>query len=382
MVYFDNAATSYPKPAAVWEAMEHCLKKLAGSPGRGAHRGAVDVSRVVYESREVLSRFFNVPDSRQLVFTANATQAINLALFGLLAEGDHVVTTSMEHNAVVRPLRYLERTRNVTVTFVTCSPTSELDPADVEKAITPSTRLIAVNHASNVTGTVLPVPQIGVIARNHGLTYLVDAAQTAGSWPIDVQTSYIDLLAFTGHKGLLGPAGTGGLYIRQGLELEPLIHGGTGSRSELEEQPPFLPDRYESGTLNAAGIAGLGAAVKFIMETGLDSIMLRKAELARLLLQRLYELNGVTVYGTGNPLSSTAVVSITMDGIDPSEVERILDTRYGISVRSGLHCAPRAHKTIGTFPEGTVRLAPGYFTTDEDIDTVVEALREIAAGSG
>ena len=210
----------------------------------------------------------------------------------------------------------------------------------------------------------------------------MDAAQTAGSWPIDVQTSYIDLLAFTGHKGLLGPAGTGGLYIRQGLELEPLIHGGTGSRSELEEQPPFLPDRYESGTLNAAGIAGLGAAVKFIMETGLDSIMLRKAELARLLLQRLYELNGVTVYGTGNPLSSTAVVSITMDGIDPSEVERILDTRYGISVRSGLHCAPRAHKTIGTFPEGTVRLAPGYFTTDEDIDTVVEALREIAAGSG
>ena len=380
MLYFDNAATSFPKPAAVWEAMEHCMKNLGGSPGRGAHRGAVDVSRVVFESRQVLRRFFNVPDSRQLIFTAHATQSLNLALFGLLKEGDHVVTTSVEHNAVVRPLRHLEKNRSVTVTFVACSPTGELDPGDVEKAITPSTRLIAVNHASNVTGTVLPVPQIGVIARDHGLTYLVDAAQTAGSWPIDVQTSYIDLLAFTGHKGLLGPTGTGGLYIRKGLELEPLIHGGTGSRSDLEEQPPFLPDRFESGTLNAAGIAGLGAAAGFIMETDLDCIMLRKAELTRLLIQRLWELPGVTVYGTADPLSSTAVVSINVAGIDASEVERLLDARYGISVRSGLHCAPQAHRTIGTFPEGTVRLSPGYFTTEEDIDCAVEALKEIGPG--
>ena len=380
MIYFDNAATSWPKPPGVAEAMVHFLNEVGANPGRSAHRLALKSGRIVYNAREAVAELFNAPDPLRVVFGSNATDALNLALRGLLHPGHHIITSSMEHNSVMRPLRALEQ-QGVEVTIVPCSARGFLDPADVEMAIRPNTRMIVLNHASNVVGTLLPVAEVGRIARRHGPLLLVDAAQTAGAYPIDVEADKIDLLAFTGHKSLLGPMGTGGLYIGERVnlrELEPLKRGGTGSRSELEEQPDFLPDMCESGTLNTVGIAGLLAGVRFVLERGVDEIRRHEVELTQRLIGGLTAIPGVTVHGGHDARRQMATVSINIEGLSPSEVGLRLDEEYGILCRVGLHCAPAAHKTIGTFPVGTVRFGLGAFNTQEEVDSAVAAVGELA----
>lgn len=380
MIYLDNAATSFPKPPEVWQAMAHFLERAGGNPGRSGHRLSVEAGRIVYNTREALAELFNAPDPLRIIFTLNATHAINLVLRGLLHPGDRVVTTRMEHNAVMRPLRALEQ-QGVQVSSVPCERDGSLNLETLRRSIAPGTRLVVVNHASNVVGTILPIADIARIAHAAGALMLVDAAQTAGVVPIDVQAMQIDLLAFTGHKGLLGPPGTGGLVINDNVEvkrIEPLVRGGTGSRSEFEEQPADLPDRYESGTPNGVGIAGLGAGVHWVMQRGIETIRAHEIALTQMLINGLQTIPGVTVHGPGNAQQSTAVVSITVQGHEVSEVGGRLDDEFSILSRVGLHCAPAAHRTIGTFPKGTVRLAPSVFTTRAEIETTIGAIRSIA----
>ena len=388
MIYFDNAATSWPKPPEVAEAMFHFLNEVGANPGRSGHRLAVESGRIVYNTREAVAEVFNAPDPLRVVFGHNVTEALNLALRGLLRAGDHVITSSMEHNSVMRPLRALER-QGVEVTVVQCSPEGFLDPADVEAAVQPNTVMIALNHASNVVGTLLPVAEVGRIARQHDLLLLVDAAQVGGAYPLDVQADAIDLLGFTGHKSLYGPTGTGGLVVGERVDvarMEPLKRGGTGSHSEHEEQPDFLPDMYESGTLNAVGLAGLEASVRWVLERGVDAIRAHEVELARRLMSGLRDIPstgsgrrpGVTVYGGMDANRQAATVSFHVAGMEPSEVGLRLDEEYGIMCRVGLHCAPVAHKTIGTFPVGTVRFGLGALNTLEEVDAAVAAVGQLA----
>jgi cysteine desulfurase family protein len=383
MIYFDNAATSWPKPAAVIDAMSLFMTEVGANPGRSAHRLSIEAGRIVYETREALARLFNVPDPLRIVFGLNVTEALNLALRGILRPGDHVITSSVEHNSVMRPLRALEEAGVVELHVVPCSSEGFLDPADVESALKPETRMIVLNHGSNVVGTVLPVAEVGEIARRHDTLLLVDAAQTAGAYPLDMEAMSIDLLAFTGHKGLLGPQGTGGLCIGDRLEaeqIEPIKRGGTGSRSEREEQPGFLPDRCESGTPNTVGLAGLRAGVEFVLQQGVDAIRTHEVGLTRRLLAGLTEIDGVTVYGSHDAELQTATVSFNVEGLEPSEVGPKLDEGYGVLSRVGLHCAPAAHRTIGTFPVGTVRFGLSYFNTAKEVDAAVNAVRQISVG--
>lgn len=380
VIYFDNAATSWPKPPGVAAAMIHFINEVGANAGRSGHRRAVASSRVVYAAREAVAKLFNAPDSLRVVFGINVTEAINLALLGMLRPGDHVVTTSMEHNAVMRPLRALEA-QGVDLTVVPCTTEGCLDPEDIRNAIRPETTLIVVNQASNVVGTVLPVPEVGRIARENDLLLLVDTAQTAGAYPIDMQEDEIDLLAFTGHKSLYGPMGTGGLILGERVDvaqIEPLKCGGTGSRSEKEEQPIFLPDKFESGTQNVVGLAGLEASVQWILDQGVDAIRSHEVLLLEQLISGLEAIDGVTLYGTHDPELQTATVSFTIDGMAPSEIGLRLDETYGILSRVGLHCAPAAHKTIGTFPVGTVRFGLSAFNTEEEIRAGLEAVRALA----
>jgi len=380
MIYFDNAATSWPKPPGVAEAMVHFLNEVGANPGRSGHRLAVESGRIVYQAREAVAELFGAPDPLRIVFGQNATEAINLALNGLLRPGDHVITSSMEHNSVMRPLRALER-QGVELTVVQCTSAGFLDPADVAAAIRPHTALIALNHASNVVGTLLPVAEVGRIAREHDVLLLVDAAQTAGAYPIHVQADGIDLLAFTGHKSLYGPMGTGGLVIGERVDvsrLEPLKRGGTGSRSEREEQPDFLPDMCESGTPNAVGLAGLGAGLRWVRERGVDAIRAHEMMLTQRLIDGLLNIPGVTVYGGHDAARQTATVSFNIAGLDCSEVGLRLDEEYGILCRVGLHCAPAAHRTLGTFPVGTVRFGLGAFNTADEVDAALLAVARLA----
>jgi len=379
MIYFDNAATSWPKPPGVAEAMVHYLDHVGANPGRSGHRLSVEAGRIVYGAREAVASLFHAPDPLRVVLTANVTEALNLALLGLLRPGDHVVTSSMEHNSVMRPLRALEQ-RGVALTVVPCTHQGMLDPADVEAAIRPDTRMIALNHASNVVGTLLPVREVGHIARGHGLWLLVDAAQTAGAYPIDVQVDRIDLLAFTGHKSLYGPMGTGGLVIGERVDvamMEPLKRGGTGSNSEHEAQPTFLPDLCESGTPNAVGLAGLGAGLQWLQERGIDAVRAHEAALTQQLIEGLRAIPGVTVYGPLDAGQQVATVSFTVEGLETSQIGLILDEEHGIMCRVGLHCAPAAHKTIGTFPNGTVRFGLGAINTAEEVSAALAAVRAV-----
>jgi len=340
----------------------------------------VEAGRIVYGTREALARLFNIDDPLRIVFCHNVTEALNLSLGGLLRPGDHVVTSSIEHNAVMRPLRALERD-GVRLSLVACSPEGTLDPDDVARAITSDTRLIVINHASNVTGALLPIDSVGRIARDHDVLFLVDVAQSAGSVPIDVKTARIDLLAFTGHKGLMGPTGTGGLFIGPRVEVDefqPLIRGGTGSRSELEEQPDFLPDKYESGTANAVGLAGLGSGVRFVLDTGVGNIRAHEMQLTRSLLESLSAVTRVRLYGPRNTSRQTAIVAFNVEGLESSEVTYRLDQDHGIMSRPGLHCAPSAHRTLGTHPQGAVRFGLGYFNTTTEVAAASEAVRRIA----
>lgn len=380
MIYFDNAATSWPKPPGVAKAMTHFLDKVGANPGRAAHRLAIESGRIVYAAREAIAETVNAPDPLQVAFCANVTEALNVALVGYLRSGDHVVTSSMEHNAVMRPLRALER-EGVEVTVVPCTREGTLDPARVADAIRPNTTMIVLNHASNVTGTLLPVADVGRIARARDLVLLVDAAQTAGAYPIDMLADCIDLLAFTGHKSLYGPMGTGGLVVGDRVDLQrlrPLKRGGTGSRSEIEEQPDFLPDMLESGTLNVVGLAGLEAGVRWVLGRGIEGIRAHEAELTGRLLSGLASIRGVTVFGTGDAESQTATVSFTVGGVDPSEAGLRLDEEHSVLCRVGLHCSPAAHRTIGMFPTGTIRFGLGCTTTSDQVDLGLSAVRALS----
>jgi cysteine desulfurase family protein len=380
VIYLDNAATSWPKPDETWQAMEHFMRSVGANPGRSGHRLSIEAGRILIEAREALAALFGIDDPLRICFTRNATESLNLAICGMLQPGDHCVTTSMEHNSVMRPLRALEQ-EGLGLTVVPCSPQGELDPQEVEKAIKKNTRLITLTHASNVVGTVMPVAEVGKIAHDRGVPLCIDAAQTAGAFPIDVEAMKIDLLAFTGHKSLCGPQGTGGLYIREGLEevIEPLMRGGTGSRSEFQEQPDFMPDKYESGTPNTVGIAGLGAGVRFCLAQGVARIRAKEEGLTRMLLEGLGSTPDCVLYGSGHAEAQIAVVSFNITDRTPSEVTMELDEEFNIMSRPGLHCAPLAHQTIGTSPQGTVRLSAGYFTTDEEIAVALEAVGKIAA---
>lgn len=393
MIYFDNAATSWPKPPGVAEAMAHFINHVGANPGRAGHRLAVDSARTVYAAREAVAGLFNAPDPLRVVFGSNVTEALNLALRGYLRPGDHVITSSMEHNSVMRPLRALER-QGVELTVAQCSPQGLLDPADIEAAIRPNTAMIVLNHASNVVGTLLPVAEVGRMLRHRmeaqqtAPLLLVDAAQTAGAYPIDAQADGIDLLAFTGHKSLYGPMGTGGLVVGERVDvgrLEPLRRGGTGSRSEREEQPEFLPDRCESGTLNVVGLAGLEAGIHWVRERGIEAIRAHEMTLTQQLIDGLHGIPGVTVYGGLDAAQQTATVSFNIAAIEgsivePSEVGLRLDDEHEIMCRVGLHCAPAAHKTMGTFPGGTVRFGLGAFNAAQEVEAALKAVQQFAGG--
>ncbi len=377
IIYLDNAATSFPKPCQVIEAVTDCMEHHGANPGRGAHSMSLEASRIIFETRERMAAFLGAQDSADVVFTKNATEALNIGLKGFVRASDHIVTTSMEHNSVARPIEWLVRL-GVKLTKVQCSPEGVLDPEDVDRAIRADTRLIAVTHASNVTGTIMPIEAIAKIASKHGIPVMVDAAQTAGVLPIDVGALGVDMVAFSGHKGMLGPQGTGVLYISPDLDLREMMQGGTGSESESIRQPVERPERFECGTPNTLGIAGLGAALEFLGEVGLDAVRAREVELTARLLGGFRGIPAVTVYGPGDAEARTAIVSINIDGMDSSQAAFLLDKNYRIAVRSGLHCAPEAHRTLGTLTPGTVRFSIGYFNTAEDVDAAIKAVAEIA----
>ena len=379
MIYLDNAATSYPKPKEAGQAMMDFLGKVGATPGRSGHRLSIEAGRILYQARESLAELFNVDNPLRIIFTLNVTEALNLALKGLLRPGDQVITSSMEHNSVMRPLRELEK-RGVEVKVIPCSSQGVLDPVDLERAIRKNTRLIVLNHGSNVIGTLLPIIEVGKIAQKHNVLFLVDTAQTAGCYSLDIKKDNIDLLAFTGHKSLFGPPGTGGLVVGERVDikkLNPLKTGGTGSHSESEEQPDFLPDIYESGTPNTVGLAGLNEGVRFILKEGIDKIRQHELNLSQKLIAGLKEIPGVIVYGEEQVTDRVAVISFNIKGQLSSEVGLRLDEKYDIMCRVGLHCSPAAHKTIGTFPRGTVRFSMSWFNTFEEVDQVIKAIREI-----
>jgi cysteine desulfurase family protein len=378
VIYLDNAATSWPKPEIVYKTMDEFLRTKGGNPGRGSHSVALGARQTVDETRMLVARFINAPEINRVIFTLNCTDALNLGLKGLLKPGDHVVTSCIGHNSLVRPLRKLE-SLGVKVTWVPPSPDSGiLSPRDIEAAITKDTKLVVVTHASNVTGVIQSIEEYGAVTRRRNLIFMVDAAQTAGKYPIDVQASNIDLLAFSGHKGLFGPPGTGALYIGNRVNLDSLREGGTGSYSEEEEQPVILPDRHESGTQNSVGISGLGAGLKYIRNEGLEKIRTREQSLTDTLIEGLSKIPGIVLYISKDRLKQVSVVSFNIKGFTPGDVGTILDQTFDIKVRTGLHCAPMMHKTIGTFPLGTIRLSPGYFNSLEEIEMTIKAIDRIS----
>ncbi len=376
MIYLDNAASSHPKPEAVYRAVQAALE-LGANPGRSGHRAALEAARTVYAARETVARLLGVADPARIVFTLNGTHALNLALKGVLRPGDHVVTSTMEHNSVLRPLAALER-RGVEVTRLEPDLDGRVDPAAVERALRPHTRLVVLAHASNVSGTLQPAEEVGAVCRRRGVLFLLDAAQTAGALPLNVEAAGADLLAAPGHKGLLGPQGTGILYVRPGLDVEPLLEGGTGTRSESPGMPPELPEALEAGTLNTPGIAGLGAGAGYLLERTVEAVRRHEEELLAWLLPELERIPGLTLYGPRDPARRVAVVSFNLEGLDGARVGYALDETYGIAVRVGLHCAPLAHRSLGSYPAGSVRASFGPFNTLEDAETLVRALRDLA----
>jgi cysteine desulfurase family protein len=383
-IYLDNAATSFPKPDAVYTAVDDYNRRSGAAIGRGAYRAAIDATAIVQRCRKRIADLFGAESPDRLIFTSNGTDSLNLALHGLLRKGDHVVTSDVEHNSVLRPLRELARKAGVEVTRVAADATGKVDPAQFQQAVRPCTKLVALVHASNVTGTIQSVADVGQIARQAGAVFLIDAAQSAGHVPINLQDLPVDVLACPGHKGLLGPLGTGILYLRPGMEsrLDSLRQGGTGTRSEDDVQPETLPDKYESGNHNAPGLVGLEAALSWLTDRGVDEIRRHEQLLVSQLLEGLSRIPGVRLFGPASPDERVGVVSVGLEGIDPQSVAAILDQTFGIEVRAGLHCAPGAHRAIGSFDAGgTVRFSVGPFTTANDIAAVVEALEQIATSA-
>jgi cysteine desulfurase family protein len=377
MIYLDNAATSWPKPEIVYQSMDKFLREKGGNAGHGSHSLAIEAQITIDETRLMTARFINSPEVERVIFTLNCTDSLNMALKGILKPGDHVITSSLEHNAVIRPLSKLS-TLGVKETHIPISINGITQPETIEKEITPKTRMLVMIHASNVTGVVQPIEKYGALAEKHDLLLVVDAAQSAGHILLDVVRDKIDLLAFSAHKGPLGPPGVGLLYVGRRAELDSWREGGTGSNSELEEQPDNLPYKYESGTLNSSGIAGLGAALKYFHETGFERIQTHEQQLALMLLDGLKNIPGVDIFAPDPGIPHVPVISFNILGYQPGEVGVILDQAFDIKVRTGLHCAPHAHKSIGTFPQGTVRLSPGFFNTEKEIENTLIAIRKIA----
>jgi cysteine desulfurase family protein len=383
VIYFDNAATTWPRPPAVTAAMVDFMEEVGANPGRAAHRRAVESGRIVYDAREAVAELFNTLNPLRTVFGANVTEVLNLALRGTLRRGDHVVTSSMEHNSVMRPPRELQR-QGVALTVVQCSPEGFLDPCELEAAIRPNTVMIFLNHASNPVGTLLPVTGVGGIARERDLLLLIDATQIGGAYPVDVQGDRIDLLGSSGHQSLCGPMGTGGLIIGERVDvkrLRPLKRGGMDSSSELEEQTGYLPDMCESGTLNAVGLAGLAEGVRWVLDQGVESIRDREVTMTQRPIDGLRDVDGVAVYDGLDADLLAAIVSFGVSGTAPSEVGLRLDEECGIMCRGGLHCAPAAPKTIGTFPEGTVRFGLSVLNTLEEVEKALQGVRQLAEGA-
>jgi cysteine desulfurase family protein len=351
------------------------MRNVGATPGRGGHWREEQAQRIATEARRAIAGLVNAPAPEGVIFTMNATQAINIGLKGLLRPGDHVITSSIEHNAVWRPLKALER-RGVLLTAIPCAPDGTLDPEDVARAIRRETRLLVVTHASNVLGTLLPIGELGKIAHQHGIYFMVDAAQTAGAYPIDMQAMHIDLLAFAGHKGTYGPHGTGALVLRPDIHLDTIMEGGSGIHSADEEMPAELPLRLEPGSQNAAGIAGLLAGVRFVLETGVERIRRHEMGLARRFIERIADIPGLRILGPADLSQRVAVISLTVKGYFPDQLAAVLDKVFDVATRAGLHCAPQAHRTAGTLEDGALRFSPGYFNTEEDIDFAAQALHE------
>lgn len=403
MIYFDNAATSFPKPPEVGAAMARFLAEAAANPGRAGHRMAVRAERMLDDVRAKLARLINGHDPHRIIFTLNGTDALNIAIKGVLGEGGHVVTTVLEHNSVSRPLQSLADAGRIALTRVACDAEGFVDPDDVRRALRADTRLVVITHASNVLGTIQDATAIGAIVREHDALFCLDAAQTAGIVPIDVEAMHLDLVAFPGHKALLGPTGTGALYVGERcpapaedphatgvgqlsgtaepsarVSFRPWREGGTGGDSSSPTQPPIYPYFLEGGTPNTVGIAGLGAALDFVLARGSDTLLAHERNALETILDALTDDERVTIYGPRRVERRVGALSINIAGLDPNDAAAILDDAFGIATRPGLHCAPYCHRAIGTFPAGTLRISPGPFTTGDDVSALLDALREIA----
>ena len=376
MIYFDNAATTIRKPLCVVQAMTEAMCTL-GNSGRGTHDSALSASRIIYDTRAALAELFGAESPDRIAFTANATHALNIAIKGVLRPGDHVITTSLEHNSVLRPLYELED-QGVQLTILPADAMGNICYEDFEKEIRSNTRAIVTTHGANLTGNLLDVYRIGAVARKHDLIYIVDASQTAGVFPIDVQNMHIDILCFTGHKGLLGPQGIGGIYVRDGVEIRPLLSGGSGVQTYLRKHPPQMPTALEAGTLNGHGIAGLGAAVRYLRQAGLDTIRQKEQELMWAFYNQVRQIPGITVYGDFSTTNRCAIVSLNVRDYDSGEVSDALYAEYGIATRPGAHCAPLMHKALGSVEQGAVRFSFSHYNTMEEVKIAVSALQELA----
>ncbi len=377
MIYLDNAATTFPKPSSVYKNVMKAMKEYGANPGRGSHKMAIEGARVIYETRELVAELCNFQDPMKVVFTFNATDSLNIAIKGILKSGDHVITTEMEHNSVLRPIKELEK-YGVENTIVKCALDGSINLEDLERAIRKNTKLMVTTHVSNLTGGIFPIEEIGNICKKYKVLYLLDASQSAGVLNIDLGKYNIDFLAAPGHKGLLGPQGTGILIINNDIELKQLKEGGTGSQSSSLEQPNFYPDKLEAGTHNLPGIAGLNSGLKYILKRGTESIYSHEKKLLDTFIQELRNSSKIKIYGPESIEHRIGVLPINIDGIDSSEVANILNAEYNIAVRPGLHCAPLAHKAIGTEKLGAVRFSVGPFNKKADIKAAVDALMEIA----
>lgn len=376
MIYLDNAATTLHKPQQVIDAVVHAMQSM-GNCARGTHEEALDAARTVYDARVRLASLFGCPRVDHVAFTANSTEALNMAINGLIDPGDHVISTDLEHNSVLRPLYRLEAEHGAELSFVPADKLGNVDYADFERLMKPNTRAVVCTSASNLTGTVLDIERIAKTAHSHGALVIVDASQTAGCWPIDMKKMGIDVLCFTGHKGLMGPQGTGGICVKEGIEIRPFKVGGSGVQSYSRTHPAEYPTRLEAGTLNGHGIAGLGAAAKFISETGVENIHAKERSLMLRFYEGVKNIEGVTVYGDFTK-DKTAIVALNIRDYESGEVSYELSQGYGIATRPGAHCAPRMHKALGTAEVGAVRFSFSFYNTEEEIDEAVRAVAELA----
>lgn len=378
-VYFDNAATSFPKPQTVYNEMMNYMTTLGCSPGRGSYNDAIESGKLVLECRENLCKLFNFPKPENVIFTSNITESLNVLINGSLKKGDHVITSSMDHNSVLRPLNHMKNSLGVEVDIINCDSNGIIPIDDFKSLIKPNTKMVVISHSSNIIGSIQPLEMIGDICSKNNIDFIVDTAQTAGCMEIDFQKLKCSALAFTGHKSLLGPQGIGGFLITDEFnnKCSSIFCGGTGSASSDMIQPIFLPDKFESGTLNTPGIVGLNAGIKFIKSEGISTIKEKKRYLNKLLIDGLLNMNEVVFYGYEDASLRTSAISISFKNKDISEIAYYLDKQFKIMVRTGLHCAPLAHKTIGTYPYGTLRLSPGYFNDDKDIQYVLDSLNKI-----